>query len=143
MANVSTEKIDKEDIHKIRSLIYSQRDENIALAFELMVGATKMSVEQALRVLFVELITLREHTGYSGKMNEPFVDFVVRNVHIRYYWTNEGIYCHQPNHPHCVLEMDRYRLLHPNNIREHCIKHFHQHLYQFAYLVEQNMKQAD
>jgi hypothetical protein len=138
----SKEKIDAGDINKIRSLIYTQQPENTALAFQLMVSATKMPVEQALRILFVELLTLREHTGCSGRIDDPFVDFTIYELQIRYYWDSNGIYYRSNGKTHCILEMDRYRLLHPNNIREHCIQHFHQRLYQFGYLVEQQMKKS-
>lgn len=130
------EKTNPEHITKIRSLIYTQQAANIELAFQLMVNVVEMPPAQALRVLFVELITLREHTGCSGKMDDPFVDFSIYGIKIRYFWDRNGIYYYTQGKQHCLQEMDRYHLLHPNNIRELCIQHFHQHLYQFGYLVE-------
>ncbi|EAY25549.1 hypothetical protein [Microscilla marina] len=134
------DKTDHEQINKIRSLIYTQQPANIELAFQLMVNVVAMPPDQALRILFVELLTLREHTGCSGKLDDPFVDFMIYGVQVRYFWDRNGIYYYTQGKKHCLLEMDRYHLLHVSNIRERCVQHFHQHLYQFGYLVAQQMK---
>lgn len=132
-----------EHITKIRSLIYTQQAANIELAFQLLANVIKMPPTQALRILFVELITLREHTGSSGKADDPFVDFTIYGIQLRYFWDKKGIYYYTQSNKHCIHTMDRYHLLHPNNIRELCIRHFHQNLYQFGYLVEQVIAQGD
>lgn len=127
---------DPEHVTKIRSLIYSQQPANIALAFQLLVNVVKMDIAHALRVLFTEIITLRGHMGSSGKADDPFVDFSVYGLQIRYFWDYEGVHYYTQSQQHSLLELDRYRLPHPNQLRKICIRHFHEHLYEFEYLVK-------
>ncbi|HAS47348.1 MAG TPA: hypothetical protein DCS93_43125 [Microscillaceae bacterium] len=133
-------KTNPEHITKIRSLIYSQQQANIEIAYQLLVNVVKVDVAQALRILFVELITLRGHLGSSGKMDDPFVDFKIYDLQIRYFWDVEGVYYYTQGQQHCFLELDRYHLPHPNRIKDMCIRHFHQHIYEFEYLVKIAMK---
>lgn len=136
-------KTDPEHITKIRSLIYSQQPANIELAFQLLVNVVKMEVAQALRILFVELITLRGHTGSTGKIDDPFIDFKVYNVQIRYFWDVEGVYYYTQDQQHRFQPLDRYQLPHPNNIRDMCMSHFHQHVYEFEHLVKMAMPKPE
>ena len=129
-----------EHIAKIRSLIYTQEPANIEIAFQLLVNAVEVEVVQALRILFIELITLRSHLENSGKVDDPFVDFKIYDLQIRYFWDLEGIYYDTQGQKHCFKTLNRYHLPHPNDIRDMCIRHFHYHVYEFEYLVKMAMQ---